>query len=56
MGEGSDLAVCAMAVVRREIDFDRSSKLDTAGPNSPHHQWGSYSMGCMDAQIDKYVK
>lgn len=25
----SDLTMCAMAVVRREIDFGRSSKLDT---------------------------
>lgn len=29
VGEGSDLSVCAVAVVRREIDFGRSSKLDT---------------------------
>lgn len=57
VGEGSDILLCAMTVVRREIDFGRSSKLDTLLAHTlPIINGDSYSMGYVDAQIDTYVK
>lgn len=56
-GEGSDILLCAMMVVRREIDFGRSSKRNTLLVHTlPIISGDSYSMGCVDAQIDTYVK
>lgn len=55
VGEGSDILLCAMTVVRREIDFGRSSKTGHfAGPHPPHHQWGQLLDG-MCGCTDRYV-